>query len=69
MILTRMGKANINSWEKFKKHMWSAFFPYNYERELYQRFHLLRQGNRFVNDYTTELYKLLARTKTAKSPL
>lgn len=48
---TRMGKAKINSWEKFKKHMRSAFLPYNYERELYQlyqRFQLLRQGNRMI---------------------
>jgi len=25
---TRMDKAKINSWEKFKKHMQSAFLPY-----------------------------------------
>ncbi|PNX81069.1 hypothetical protein L195_g037084, partial [Trifolium pratense] len=49
--------------------MRSAFLPYNYERELYQRFQLLRQGTRSVNDYTTEFYELLARTETAESPL
>ncbi|CAA0816895.1 Uncharacterized mitochondrial protein AtMg00860, partial [Striga hermonthica] len=37
------------------------FLPFNYTRTIYQKFQLLRQGNRTVDEYTEEFYKLLTR--------
>ncbi|CAN1222798.1 hypothetical protein LINGRAPRIM_LOCUS674 [Linum grandiflorum] len=45
----RHGKEKISNWVKFKKHIRAAFLPYNFERELYQRFQNLRQGSRSVD--------------------
>ena len=56
---TRRGKEKISSWDKLKKHMRKTFIPYNFERLLFQKFHNIRQGNRSVEDYSTEFYKMM----------
>ncbi|CAN1240497.1 hypothetical protein LINGRAPRIM_LOCUS2759 [Linum grandiflorum] len=65
----RHGKEKISNWVKFKKDIRAAFLPYNFERELYQRFQNLRQGSRSVDDYSTDFYSFLARVDLNKSPL
>lgn len=64
----RHGKAKITSWDKFKKHIRTAFLPYIFDRELYQRFQNLRQGTRSVDEYSNEFYEFLARVDVHDSP-
>ncbi|CAL1406160.1 unnamed protein product [Linum trigynum] len=65
----RQGKEKVSDWNKFRKHIRAAFLPYNFDRELYQRFQNLRQGPRIVEEYSAEFYSLLARVDSNESPL
>ncbi|GJU79116.1 putative ribonuclease H-like domain-containing protein [Tanacetum coccineum] len=59
----------ISNWVKFKKHIRAAFLPYNFERDLYQQFQNLRQGSRYVDEYSIEFYTFLARVDLNESPI
>lgn len=58
---TRRGKEKISSWDKLKKHMRKTFIPYNFERLLFQKFHIIRQCSRSVDDYSKEFFQMLTR--------
>ncbi|XP_026459609.1 uncharacterized protein LOC113360070 [Papaver somniferum] len=59
------GKTPISSWARLEKCMRSAFFPFNYTRELYIRLQNLRQGFRSIDEYTKEFYDLVTRSGIA----
>ena len=54
-------KSSVDAWEKLKKHMQRYFLPYNYARISYTQFQNLRQGNRSVDEYSSDFFSLLAR--------
>ena len=58
-----MDKTKVTTWEKIKKHLCATFYPYNYQRLMYQRLQNLRQGVRSMEDYTTKFYQVLSRNK------
>nr|GFB12622.1 reverse transcriptase domain-containing protein [Tanacetum cinerariifolium] len=57
----RVGKSKITSWQKMKKCTRANFIPHNYQRLMYQRLQIMKQGSKSVEDYTTEFYQLIAR--------
>jgi len=56
----RQRKARINYWDKMKNKVREHFLPFVYFQTLYKRLHMLKQGGKFVNDYTNELYQLVS---------
>jgi hypothetical protein len=41
------------------------FLPFRYAETLYQRFHTLRLKGKSINDYTNDLYQLVAKNDLA----
>ncbi|XP_013601099.1 PREDICTED: uncharacterized protein LOC106308482 [Brassica oleracea var. oleracea] len=57
----RLGKPKITSWDKLKSKLKKTLLPYNYDQLMFQRLHTIRQGTRFVAEYSTEFFLLLTR--------
>ncbi|KAL4186819.1 hypothetical protein AMTRI_Chr09g15840 [Amborella trichopoda] len=71
----RMGKPKIVSWEMMKKKIKKKYLPKNYLQSLYQKMHVLRQGDRLVDEFQhvvvlqgywtlAEVYNLAKRVET-----
>ncbi|KAG7570392.1 Retrotransposon gag domain [Arabidopsis thaliana x Arabidopsis arenosa] len=57
----RSGKPRILSWDKLNKKMRKTFLPFNYDQVMFQRLHMLRQGEDSVEKYSTQFFLLLTR--------
>ncbi|KAI0524322.1 hypothetical protein KFK09_003688 [Dendrobium nobile] len=57
----REGRGHVSSWRRMKKLLRGHYLPTDYEQMLYQQYQHCRQGNRSVNEYTEEFYRLSAR--------
>lgn len=57
----RSGKPRILTWDKLKKKMRKTFLPFNYDQMMFQRLHMLRQGDDSVKKYSTQFFSLLTR--------
>ena len=57
----RLGKPKIMAWDKLKSKLKKTFLPYNYDQQMFQRLHTIRQGTRSVAEYSTEFFLLLNR--------
>ncbi|PWA66820.1 reverse transcriptase domain-containing protein [Artemisia annua] len=53
-------KAKSHNWRKMKC-MRANFIPHNYQWLMYRRLQNLKRGTKFVEDYKTEFYQLIAR--------
>ncbi|XP_048605811.1 uncharacterized protein LOC125583220 [Brassica napus] len=49
-----LGKPKILSWDKLKSKLKKTFLPFNYDQMMFQRLHTIRQGTRYVDEYSTE---------------
>ncbi|GJS89136.1 putative nucleotidyltransferase, ribonuclease H [Tanacetum coccineum] len=54
-------KAKSHQLEEVEKVIEGNFIPHNYQQLMYQRLQNMKQGTKFVEDYTTEFYQLIAR--------
>ncbi|KAI0509958.1 hypothetical protein KFK09_010558 [Dendrobium nobile] len=57
----REGKGRITSWYRMKRLLRGHFLPTDFEQMLYLQYQHCSQGNRTVNEYTEEFYRLSAR--------
>jgi hypothetical protein len=63
----RQSKPKICDWKKMKKKM-NTFYPLDrYMQTLFQWLHTLRQGARFVDDYTKKFYRFIAQNDLSEA--
>ncbi|XP_020679468.2 uncharacterized protein LOC110097438 [Dendrobium catenatum] len=63
----REGKGPIRSWMRMKQLLRGHFLPTDYEQLLYMQYQHCSQGNRSVNEYTEEFYRMSARNNLNES--
>ncbi|KAI0530516.1 hypothetical protein KFK09_000060 [Dendrobium nobile] len=63
----REGKGQVRNWPKMKQLLRGHYLPTDYEQMLYLQYQHCVQGNRSVNDYTEEFYRLSARNNLNES--
>lgn len=55
------GKSKVCSWEKMKRPMRKKFLPAHLRQETFLEYHGVRQGDKTVEDYTSEFNRLCLR--------
>ncbi|KAI0516557.1 hypothetical protein KFK09_009234 [Dendrobium nobile] len=57
----REGRRPVRQWNRMKQLLRGHYLPTDYEQMLYMQYQHCSQGQRSVNDYTEEFYRLSAR--------
>ncbi|KAG6414330.1 hypothetical protein SASPL_127050 [Salvia splendens] len=57
----RERKAKIQSWEKMKKLLWEKFLPPHYPQDAFIEYHVWKQGDLSVEDFTNDFDRLRMR--------
>ena len=63
----REGRGKVQTWRRMKQLLQNRFLPPDYEQYIFYAYQRCTHGNKRVNDYTTEFFKLTERNHLPKS--
>lgn len=62
MERNQRGKGKITRWDHMVEKLKKQFIPMDYKLDLLKKLQGLKQGNRFVKEYTEDFHKVIIRT-------